>query len=1129
MTKLKLIQDHDEELVDLSGKEPRYWRSFEHKAQTELAREAAENEFPFGSALTPDEGGGGFQRRDALKLMGASMALAGLGSACVRRPEEQILPYNKQPEEVIPGVANYYATAYPGPNGAVGILAESHEGRPTKIEGNPDHPASGGAADMHMQASVLELYDPDRSRQPMNAGAKSSWGMWDTDGALRLQKDWGKSGGQGVAFLTDGSGGPSFDHVMAEAKKKYPKAQWFHYEPLRADNTAMGAEMVFGNGTRVHYDLSKADVVLSLDSNFLAEGPDHLRLARGFAAGRGFDRVQSAKDAAKMNRLYVVEGVFSTTGSNADNRLRVASSEVSGFAKALTAELMGKNGVALPGEYGAASALVGALKTSFKATNAKFIPALAKDLAKNKGKAVILVGERQPAAVHALAHLLNGALGAFDNGIASITRGLAPRAHGAMPIPTTSMSDAPLEGEPAVSTSDGSGEIVPAPAPSAPSLPAYESCAASMKKLVDGLNKGGVQHLVVLGPNPAYTAAAHGYADAVKKAKTVIHLGLYADETAQGATWHLPMAHFLETWGDATSWDGTLTVQQPLVQPLHGGRSAAEVLSQLIGIKDWQGRTLVEGTWTKSHGISASEWRKLLHRGATKSAHRETVTVAQTRAADGAGNTGKALGALKDAAPAEGNLEAVFVHSNVLDGRHGNLGWKQELPDPMTKLCWDNAIVVAPKLAKKMGLSAQMKANVYQANVLTVTANGKSADVPVFVLPGLNEHTVQLALGYGREHGGSVAKGVGVDVGALLPADGSMFALGVTLKDTGKTIDLAGTQDHFSVEGEPIQDSETLSMGDRQLAVAMTAETYGKDATLAQSKANIMPGLLEKSSKQEKNKPLQPLQMAKLDVTKDEWHYDGQAWGMTIDLTACTGCNACVVACQSENNIPVVGRESVQFGREMHWLRIDRYFTGDVDNPQSVAQGVPCMQCENAPCEPVCPVAATVHDEEGLNSMVYNRCIGTRYCANNCPYKVRRFNYFDYTKSGNIWVEADEKARHKMLRMQRNPDVSVRYRGTMEKCTYCTQRIQEAKYAAKRRGEDHRNLPDGVAQPACAQTCPSQAIAFGNINGKNSDGSPYEVVRRKVSDRNYEMLSMLNVRPRTTYLAKIRNPNPEAV
>ena len=1132
MTKLDLFAPYREQYAAEHAAHggPQHWRSLEHKEQTDASRDMIDQEFPHGSAQPPvwslEEAAAdpsfGMQRRDMLKLMGASMALAGVGSACVRRPEEEILPYTRHPEDVIPGIASHYATAIPGPNGAVGVIVESHEGRPTKVEGNPDHPASRGRADIPMQSSVLQLYDPDRSTTPKQLRStpeNKTWADWDNTLWPRLEKQHLADGGAGLAILTDTVSGPTEARLLDAVKGRFPAAQVYSYDPMSADETIAGTELVFGNGTRAQYDLSKAKVILSLDSDFLVEGPDHLALAAGFGEGRSFDTVPSGKDAGNMNRLYAVEGVFSVTGTNADHRLRVASSEVPGFAKLLAKQLL-QSGLELPAQMGAAAELGAALATSFSPANKKFVPALAKDLIANRGKAVVLVGERQPAAVHALAHLLNIALGAAESGVLNVTQQAAPKANVAQ-----------------------TGAALAATAP-APVIPAHVASTDSLASLVNALNKGQVKTVVVIRANPAYTAPETlAVKTAFSKATTVVHAGLYADETAQLASMHLPTSHYLEAWGDAESWSGHTSVTQPLVEPLHQTRSILEILAQMAGISERAGRALVEGTWSQGRGVTGSAWRQLLHDGVSKESSRSVVEM-QAAGVGASGRVGPALAAVKSTSPSANALEVVFTQNvGVLDGRMANLGWNQELPDPITKLCWDNALIVGPALAKTLGIGSQMSRNAYAADQVTLTVGGQSIDVPVFVLPGLAPFTVSIHRGYGRTSAGFIGNDVGVNVAPVLPKTGAGFAAGATLAKTGKTITLAGTQDHFSVEGAPIQESTTLSLGGRPLYRDASVAEYtanplvakaGDISTLGVNVETKVSSLIEADSltdgaKKNPSHPTEGIQLYGIDVHKQPWTYDGQAWGMTIDLTACIGCNACAIACQAENNIPIVGRDQVLVGREMHWIRIDRYFTGDVDEPKAAHQAVPCMQCENAPCEPVCPVAATVHDEEGLNAMVYNRCIGTRYCANNCPFKVRRFNFLDFTKSAHLYVEPPHDDRKRLLKMVRNPNVTVRFRGVMEKCSYCTQRIQAAKYAAKNRGEDHRDLPDGAVTPACAQTCPTNAIAFGNINGKAADGKPSEVARRKLSDRNYEMLSELNVRPRTTYLAKLRNTNPELV
>ncbi|MEW6431135.1 MAG: TAT-variant-translocated molybdopterin oxidoreductase [Myxococcota bacterium] len=1039
---------------------PAYWRSLEHKSGDASLASAQEAEFPAGITLP-----GGFNRRDTLKLAGASLALGALtGCDIARRPQEEILPFVKMPEQVIPGIRLRYATAMQRSEGAIGLVVEAHEGRPTKIEGNPNHPSSLGGSDIWAQAEVLKLYDPQRARSPKKAGQPATWAEWDAfaktlaDGAAAAQ-------GKGLAFLVDVMNGPTVERLLKAALAKFPQAKVYRHDALAPTRALEGAEMAFGPGARARYDFEAAKVIFSLDDDFLGSGPGSLKLSRQFGLSRA---VHTKDDVAKMKRLYAAEGVFSTTGANADHRLRIASGQGVDVLKALGKALAGA-GV----DVGAlASGLEGG--AALDANAQKFVAALAKDLAANKGAAVILVGERQPAAVHAAALVLNKALGAFDTGLVSVS----------------------VEAD----------------------APAREGLGA----LAKALNEGAVETLFILDQNPAYAApGALKFGEALAKAKTVIHAGVLPEETGEKATWHLPLAHFLESWGDARAWNGTVSLVQPLILPLFGARAATTLLAQLAGEAETDEKKLVEATWRGAGQPleNLKAWRKALHDGVVPNTA-WAAAAPELKAAEVA----TALGALKGAAPSKDAVEVVGLFGHVKDGRLGNVSWLQELPDSMSKLCWDNAVLVSPTLARELGIESGVKRNSYTADVVTATVDGRSITAPAFVLPGLATYTAAIHLGYGRQWG-DVAKGVGVDAWPLF-ADGTV-AQGVKLQRTGATQELCSTQDHFSVPANPLKEmtfaqmsgeadakKRELALYDRPIFMSGTAKEYVTNPAELVKPAEMPENLVQLGTP--KNRPSRPLQPI------NEVTYEGQQWGMVIDLSACTGCNVCAIACQAENNIPTVGRDQVLLGRELHWIRVDRYYTGDVDQPAALHQPVPCMHCENAPCEPVCPVSATTHDEEGLNSMAYNRCIGTRYCSNNCPYKVRRFNYLDFSVTGDVWRDPVKNERMMTLKLQRNPDVTVRYRGVMEKCTYCTQRIEEAKVAAKRAGKDRKALPDGAVTPACAQACPTQAITFGNINDLES-----KVAKLKMSERNYEMLQELNVRPRTTYLARVRNANEE--
>ena len=1039
---------------------PTYWRSIAHKEGDATIKQQMDVEFPNG--IVPPEG---FNRRDALKIGGAAMALgtlAGCENLQVRRPQEEILPFVKQPEQVIPGVRMYYSTAMQRSEGAIGLIVEANAGRPTKVEGNPNHPSSLGASDIWAQTEVLRLYDPERARSPMQGGQASTWEKFDA-AFKELSTKFAGTQGAGLAIVVEDELGPTAERLLKALAAKLPQAKVVRWDPLAPDNQHMGAHLAFGPGSRVHFDLSKTKVIFGLDSDFLISGPDHLKLARQFGQTRS---VHTRDDLAKMHRLYVAESTFSATGTNADHRVRVASSQGVDVLKAL-AKALAANGV----DLGALGSLEGA---ALAADVTKFVTVLAKDLAANKGAATLFVGERQPAAVHALAFAINLALG----GGMSVTQGEA--------------IDHPSQ---------------------------FDQLAA----LTKSLNDGAIDTVVMFDVNPVYTApGALKFGEALAKAKTTVHAGLFAEETGAKASWHVPLAHFLESWSDAEGWDGTVSLVQPIILPLFSGRPLTTLLAQLAGEAETNDKKLLEGTWRAAGASLANEkaWRKALHDGLVPGTARTAATPAAKLA-----EISTAVGAVKSVTPAKDSYELVAIHGHAKDGRLTNTTWVMELPDTMSKLCWDNALLVSPATAKDLSIGSQVSRNGYEADVVEVTANGRTITAPTFVLPGLSTTTVVMVHGYGRAQG-EVSKGIGVDVNPLLE-NGLNVITGVKVTKTGAKQVLASTQDHFSVPASPLKEltfvkmldepgdsvHRKLGLGDRPLFRSGTASTYQKDADFAQ-KGNIPADLVQLNTP--KNRPSKPNQ------PHSEVVYEGQQWGMVIDLSSCIGCNFCSIACQSENNIPSVGREQVLLGRELHWIRIDRYFSGDVESPQAIHQPVACMHCENAPCEPVCPVSATVHDEEGVNSMAYNRCIGTRYCANNCPYKVRRYNYLDFTHTGNVYVEPYWKERMKTLKLQRNPDVSVRYRGVMEKCSYCTQRIEEAKISAKRKGEDRKALPDGSVVTACQQACPTNAITFGNINDEKS-----KVFALKKSERNYEMLQELNVRPRTSYLARVRNENEE--
>jgi MoCo/4Fe-4S cofactor protein with predicted Tat translocation signal len=970
----------------------RYWRSLGELEGSDESRRWREREFPEGASEPPDP----IRRRDVLTLLGASISLAGLAGC--RRPEEHIVPYVEPPEEVMPGVARRYATTVPFGMSACGLVVESHEGRPTKIEGNELHPASGGASSARVQASILDLYDPDRSQTVRRRGDPSTWD--DFVAAWKERRaSHAKDGGEGLAVLSAPFASPTLFRLAAAWRRAFPGGRWVTYGAVDELNALEGTARAAGRALLPVHRLEKAQSVLAIDADLLHADPEMIRHTRGFAASR---RVASPRDT--MSRLWAVEAAHTVTGVNADHRLPLPARHIPGFVAALAAELRA-GGL----EIDAADA------PAVPGLDASWLRALARDLLAHRGASLVVAGPRQPPAVHAAAVALNAALGNV-------------------------------------------GATVDYHEPRDAELPSR----AGLVDLVRAMGEGGVKTLVVLGGNPAYDAPADlDFAAAAGKVEEVVHLGMHVDETAALASWHLPRAHFLESWEDARSREGTLSVVQPLILPLYGGKSAVEILGLLAGGEDRPGYDLVRETWSSLLPSADFErrWNRVLHDGVLEGSASPPVAVRPPR------------GVLADLAPTAasfasrpGELDLAFLPCPRLnDGASANNGWLQELPDAITKVTWDNPLLMSPALARAH--------QVTDGDMVRLEAGGRALEVPVFRVPGMADGTLVLTLGYGRRAAGRVGTGVGFDAFALRSSNDPDLASDVRITPTGRRYLLAQTQEHGSMEGRAIVREASL-------------ERYRRKPSFATEKAELFP------------------------LWKPHDYRTHPQWGMVIDLNACTGCNACAVACQSENNVPVVGKDQVRRGREMAWLRVDRYFTGDPAEPRAVFQPVPCMQCENAPCEQVCPVGATLHDDEGLNAMVYNRCIGTRYCSNNCPYKVRRFNFFNYTKD-----------TPEIMKMANNPDVTVRSRGVMEKCTYCVQRLNAARIDARLAG---RELRDGDARTACQQACPAEAIHFGDLLDPGS-----RVAKARARDRTYALLPELNTRPRTTYQARLRNPHPD--
>jgi MoCo/4Fe-4S cofactor protein with predicted Tat translocation signal len=1048
-----------------------YWRSLAQREDRPESRAFLEREFPEGASELPE----GITRRGMMKLMGASLSLAGLAGC--RRPVEEIVPFVTAPEELVPGIPRSYATTMPFGRSAYGLVVESHEGRPTKIEGNPSHPSTLGASSARVQASVLGLYDPDRSQTVRLNGEATSWGEFVTAWQERSQAH-ATDGGAGLAVLSESFSSPTLARLASEFRARYPRAIWATYEAVSDENRLAGLRSATGRDLDVVLRLDEAAVILALDADPLLTDPEMIRNARGFAAGR-----RAGPAGGAMNRLYAVEAVYSLTGAMADHRLRLESRQIAPFLAALAARVA-------PTAAGAAT-LAGA---GVPGVDPRWIDALAEDLLANRGNGVIVAGERQPPAVHAAVCALNTYLGNTGR--------------------TVSYYE----------TTDAA-------------LPSVGSLAS----LVSAMRQGAVQTLVVLGGNPVFDAPADlDFASAMAEVPHSIALGHGVDETSSQTEWHIPRAHYLEGWGDARAVGGTLSVVQPLIQPLFGGRTPVEMLGLMTAVApvppadpvapvapvasvapvaqegteapvapidpvapvvpvagpDRRGYDIVRDTWRPILGEDDfdTKWNRVLHDGLLADSELPEVVPELTGEpfAELASSIGGAAGTAGAAGESPGGLEIVFLPSpSVHDGRFANDGWLQELPDPLTKLTWDNPALVSPTTAESLGLTS--------GDWVRLDCAGRSMELPVWLLPGMTDGVVALTVGYGRSHAGRVGSGVGFNAFTVRGSQALGFASGASLTRLERTYPLSATQEHGSMEGRPIVRESTLTALRSQTA-AGTEQAASPDGE----------GAPEAGHTEGVSSPLGVFaEDPHLFSLFEEQAYDqGHQWGMTIDLNSCIGCNACMIACQSENNVPVVGKAQVAMGREMHWIRLDRYFSGEPSgSPEVVFQPVPCMQCEDAPCEQVCPVAATVHDAEGLNVMVYNRCIGTRYCSNNCPYKVRRFNFFNYTKD-----------TPDTLQLAMNPDVTVRARGVMEKCTYCTQRINRVKIDARLAG---RELRDGDIKTACQQACPASAIEFGDIRDASS-----RVTTAKADPRNYALLEELNTKPRTTYLAKVRNPNP---
>jgi len=995
----------------------KYWRSIDELAGTPEFEAALSQEFPQHSSEWIDP----VSRRGFMKMMGASMALAGL-AGCTKQPDEAIYPYVKAPEDLVLGKPVYFATAFPFPTGAIPVLVKSDAYRPIKVDGNPDHPITKGGSDPITQGTLLDLYDPDRSQHILHRGENGTWPVFLASFRSTLA-DKKASGGEGLYFLSSTVTSPTLATQWKKAQAAYPKAKLVQYDPVNRDSAYAASKAAFGDYADAQYKLDGADVIVTLDADFLsgAAQPGFHKLAKDYATRRKLESAGSGDYG--MNRLYAVESMTTTTGLKADHRQALRASDVAGFAAAL-----------------AAAVGVGSTPSGYTWSDdaQAFLASVAKDLKANGGKCVVIPGEQQSVGVHLAAMAINDALGNVGKTVLYTET--------VNPLPSIQGDD--------------------------------------LKSLVADMNAGKVEWLVILNVNPVYSAPADlEFGDAIGKVKTVVHLGLHNDETGLLANWHINGTHYLEAWSDARAYDGTASVIQPMIDPLYGGHSAHEIMQSLLDNPDLSAYEAVRDTWKDKTGAKGTNadfgWRKALHDG----------FIADTAFSPKGGGGKASIPAPAAQAPA-GALEIIFRSDpNVYDGRYANVGWLQEVPRPVTNLSWDNAALMSYATLEKLGVA--------EHDVIEITLNGKKVLAPVLAVPGHANGSITLHLGQGRQAAGRVGSGVGFNAYQIRPSNSPLFATGATVKKTGEVWGFAVTKSHY-------QDHRSVAVG------GDGSGTHSLEGNEAMDRGIIRYATLEEFKKH----PEFAQEGEGRDVPEPttsmfpSYRYDHNAWGMSIDMNSCVGCNACIVSCYAENNIAVVGKHQVTMGRIMQWIRVDTYYEGDLAAPRAHFQPMTCQHCENAPCEQVCPVGATVHTPEGLNTMVYNRCVGTRYCSNNCPYKVRRFNFLLYSD-----YETDS------LKLMRNPDVSVRSRGVMEKCSYCVQRITVAKIAADK---ENRLIRDGEIVTACQQACPTDAIVFGNINDGNS-----RVSKLKRQERSYGVLADINTRPRTTYVAEVLNVNGE--
>ena len=1011
-------------MSDQKTNDTTYWKSLSELAKNKEYKKYAEREFPEDASELTDQ----VSRRSFLRVMGASIALAGFASC--RKPYQKILPYSRQPEDRVLGMPYFYATSMPFQDTVAGLLIENAEGRPSKAEGNEQHPSSRGKTSIYHQASILGMYDPDRSRQPQRDGEQVSYSDFAEFAASHFSDT-----NRNILFISEASSSPTLQRLKDNTLSQFPNAQWVVHEPFNDDNRLEGTNIAFGQRLRTVNHFDEANVVVSFDDDFMTPSAhkNSVEAARQFSMARN---VRGTDDT--MSRFYSIENSYSITGSMADHRLRLKTSEIEAMVIALAARLsQDLNGLSAYSGY------------SNEMSGHEMIESLATELLAHQSSSILTAGTGFSASVHATISALNSALGNIGS--------------------TVTVHDLPFQDD--------------------------ANNTTAFTEAVADIQSGAFDTVVILGSNPVFTAAADlQFSDTLSNVETTIHLSDYVDETSQACNWHVNRAHFMETWGDGLAYTGQRSIIQPQIAPLFEGVSDIELLHTILNGEAGSGYDLVRETWQGVFsGNFEQEWERTLHNGIDDSS--EGFSAASVSIRSGFGSD---IQPMLESSTTDGIEITIKPDPTLFDGRFANIGWLQELPDPMTKITWDNVALMSPSTAESLGLPKERAFNSSDVPIVRIETNDGTIEIAAWVQPGHADESITLYAGYGRNTIGRVADGVGVDVYPLRTTNAPYYRT-ADVSATGQMYEIACVQDHNSIEGRDMVREATLDEYRENPNFSSYESFHGYE----------VPGIEEAEHEGDSKGPI--------SLFNESYGPDYEPqWGMAIDLNTCFGCGVCTIACQAENNIPVVGKREVSRRRIMHWIRTDRYYEGDEDNPGVYHQPVPCMHCELAPCEQVCPVAATVHSDDGMNQMTYNRCIGTRYCANNCPFKVRRFNFFHYSQEYLTTGDDPE-----IIQMAMNPEVTIRFRGVMEKCSYCVQRVNRAKIET-RKETGSRKPPDGTVKTACQQACPADAITFGDLTDRNS-----VVSQTKMNERNYVMLEELNVRPRTSYLAKLRNPNPE--